>query len=295
MSFTLCCLQEGHTCWGATAAGRGCSWWLKKPISYWHAKKSEIETRMYSRTRTERSFLTSCCNSDKCHQLVTKKISHHRGKKPGTCPSAVLKFISVLLSCFLPPLLHFSSSLFTLSGGCWPLFCLPGSDAARGAAPMVLAVKLCLPVAELKEQDWVEQLKHLAELKSLTAHLFCERSWGTFASLCISHPKGVCLAGAGRLSVNFSCMEGTSYVMLRLQCARDNAWDVSAHTQQKQPLCSCLALPPSRLLAQSGSAQRSSPELCSASFCYWHSTDGRLRTLHSHFLSDPSDLILIVA
>lgn len=127
-------------------------------------------------------------------------------------------------------------------------------------------------------------------MKSLTAHLLCERSQGTFASLCISHPKGVCLTGAGKLSDNFCCMEGASYIMPKLQCARDNACDVSAHTQQEQPPCACLALPPLRLLAQPRSAQRSS-----ASFAAGIARlDGGLGTLHSCFLHDPWHLILTV-
>lgn len=48
----------------------------EEAISCWHAKKSETEVRMFSRTRTKCSFLTSCCDSDKCHQLVTKKSFH---------------------------------------------------------------------------------------------------------------------------------------------------------------------------------------------------------------------------
>lgn len=65
-----------------------------------------------------------------------------------------------------------------------------------------------------------------------------------------------------------------------LQCARENAWDVSACAQKKQSLYACLVLLPSRLLAWSSSAQRRNLELCSASFC-WHCMDRGLGTLDS--------------
>lgn len=139
-------------------------------------------------------------------------------------------------------------------------------------------------------------MKDLAELKSLTAHLFCERSQGTFASLYISHPKGVCLAGAGWLSDNFGCMEGASYVMPKLQCARIMPGMCLPTHSRNHPLWACLALPPLRLLAQSSSPQRSSPKLCSASFCCRHCSIGWGigDTSLSCFLLDPWYLILIV-
>ena len=109
-----CCQAGRHSCWADDGLGS-----QRRPISFWHTKKSETETRMCSRTRTECGFLTSCCDSGKCHQLVTKKRFHNTGKKPGTCPGPVLNFIPVLSSCFLPPApaLFLPQSLFLLSGG----------------------------------------------------------------------------------------------------------------------------------------------------------------------------------
>lgn len=120
MSFTLCCLQEGHTCWGATAAGRGCSWQLKKPISCWHAKKSETERRMYSRTRTKCSFLTSCCDSGKCHQLVTKTRFHTTGAKN---QGIVLELFKSLFLFFPLAFSHLSCIFPAVCSLCLVTFC----------------------------------------------------------------------------------------------------------------------------------------------------------------------------
>lgn len=135
-----------------------------------------------------------------------KEVSRYRGKKIGTWPGMVLNFIPVLSSCFLPPApaLFFQQSLFVLSGGWRLLFCHPGSGAARVTAALNLAAKLTA-CGWAERGDRGEQLKHLAEQKSLTAHLIL---WKGLRHICIffaSHTQnGVCLAGAGRLSDNLA-------------------------------------------------------------------------------------------
>lgn len=158
--FSLCCLREGHTCCpvGTMAAGQMMLLAAEGgPVSFMHTKKSDTETRMCSTIRTACGFLTSCCDSGKCHQLVTKKKFHAMGQKN---PSGLFWCCFKLHCCsflLLPP----TCSCTSLPAVCW--FCLvaavvpPGAWLARATAEPVLAAKLGLLVAELNG-DWVEQV-----------------------------------------------------------------------------------------------------------------------------------------